>query len=141
MWLPSSFAEKESHSIKGLLLVSNLHPGPFLNIGSSVLPYLFQAVSKRRLNAIALVPHGVSGHELNLVSQEENAKIIRWVFNGLDTEYTSDATPPGQSEKRNCNSNCANLQRMCTCHYDNSTIRHGRLTKQPGKTNIHLNSR
>ena len=86
------FRRKESHSIKGLLLVSNLHPGPFLNIGSSVLPYLFQAVSKRRLNAVALVPHGVSGHELNLVSQEENAKIIRWVFNGLDTEYTSDAT-------------------------------------------------
>jgi putative membrane protein len=87
------FRKKNSHHVKGILLVSNFHPGPFLNIGSSVLPYLFQAVARRRLNAVALVPHGVSGHELNLVSQKENAKIIRCIFNSLDVEYGSRATP------------------------------------------------
>jgi putative membrane protein len=87
-----AFRRKDSRSIKSLMLVSNFHPGPFLNIGSSVLPYLFQAMAKRRLNAIALVPHGVSGHELNLVSQEENTKIIRWALNGLDIEYSPKAS-------------------------------------------------
>ena len=67
------------------MLVSNFHPGPFLNVGSSSLPYLFQAVAKKQLDAIALVPHGVSGHELNLVSQVENEKIIRTIFNSLST--------------------------------------------------------
>ena len=89
-----AFRRQKSRGIKGLLLVSNFHPGPFLNVGSSDLPYLLQAVAKKRLGAVALVPHGISGHELNLVSQEENAKIIRWLFRSLGAvQYSSMATP------------------------------------------------
>jgi predicted neutral ceramidase superfamily lipid hydrolase len=87
------FRKKNSQNIKGIVLVSNLHPGPFLNIGSSVFPYLFQDVAKRRLKAVAIVPHGVSGHERNLVSQEQNERIIRWVLNRLATEFDQNATP------------------------------------------------
>jgi putative membrane protein len=88
------FRRQQSHEIKGLVFVSNFHPGPFLNVGSSDLPYLLQAVAKKRLGAVALVPHGISGHELNLVSQEENAKIIRWLFRSLSAvQYSSMATP------------------------------------------------
>ncbi len=79
-----AFRKKGTSNIKGVMFVSNFHPGPFLNIGSSVLPFLFQSVMKKRFNAVALVPHGVSGHELNLVSQEQNARIIRWVLTGLE---------------------------------------------------------
>jgi len=79
------FRGERSLNLKGLMLVSNFHPGPFLNVGSSSLPYLFQAVVKKQLGAIALVPHGVSGHELNLVSQVENEKIIRTIFKSLST--------------------------------------------------------
>ena len=79
------FKREMSSKIKGLILVSNFHPGPFLNVGSSCLPYLFQSVAERQLGAIALVPHGVSGHELNLVSQVENEKIIRTVFSRLES--------------------------------------------------------
>ncbi len=79
-----AFRKKGTSNIKGVMFVSNFHPGPFLNIGSSVLPFLFQSVMKKRFNAVALVPHGVSGHELNLVSQEQNARIIRWVLAGLE---------------------------------------------------------
>jgi predicted neutral ceramidase superfamily lipid hydrolase len=87
------FRREKSSKIKGLMLVSNFHPGPFLNVGSSSLPYLFQAVAERQLGAIALVPHGVSGHELNLVSQVENEKIIRTVFSRLKTvKFSSLAT-------------------------------------------------
>jgi len=80
-----AFRREMSSNIKGLMLVSNFHPGPFLNVGSSGLPYLFQAIVQRQLGAIALVPHGVSGHELNLVSQFENEKIIRTVLSRLNS--------------------------------------------------------
>jgi putative membrane protein len=89
-----AFRKKGASSIKGIMFVSNFHPGPFLNIGSSVLPYLFQTVMKRRFGAIALVPHGVSGHELNLVSQEENARVIRWVITGLERVHFGGSASP-----------------------------------------------
>lgn len=79
-----AFRKKGSDNVKGVMFVSNFHPGPFLNVGSSVLPYLMHSVMSRRFNAVTLVPHGVSGHELNLVSQEQNARIIRWVLEGLE---------------------------------------------------------
>ena len=89
-----AFRPKHKSNIKGLILVSDFHPGPFLNIGSSVLPFLFQTVISRKLNAVALVPHGVSGHELNLVSQEQNARIIKWVLSKIEKmDYLEKATP------------------------------------------------
>jgi len=88
-----AFRKKGSDTIKGVMFVSNFHPGPFLNIGSSVLPYLMYSVMSRRFNAVTLVPHGVSGHELNLVSQEQNARIIRWVLTGLEhAHYDGNAS-------------------------------------------------
>ena len=89
-----AFRRKGSENIKGIILVSTLHPGPFLNVGSSVLPYLFGSLIQRTFHAVALVPHGVSGHELNLVSQEQNERIIEWVLTKLqNASYYSGATP------------------------------------------------
>jgi putative membrane protein len=94
-----AFRRKSDHSLKGVLLVSNFHPGPFKNIGSSVLPYLFPSVIERRYGALGVVPHGVSGHELNLVSQEQNARVIRWAIANLDkTTSIGDATPVERSK-------------------------------------------
>lgn len=88
-----AFRRKSGSNIKGIMFVSNFHPGPFLNIGSSVLPFLFQSVMNRRFNAVTLVPHGVSGHGLNLVSQEQNARLIDWVLANLEnTRYNGEAT-------------------------------------------------
>jgi putative membrane protein len=93
-----AFRSKQSSKLKSIVLVSNFHPGPFTNIGSSVLPFLFQKVAEKRYGAIALVPHGLSGHELNLVSQAENTKIINWVLSNLKTvAYKSEATPVTRS--------------------------------------------
>jgi putative membrane protein len=87
------FRRKADHSVKGVMLVSNFHPGPFKNIGSSVLPFLFSAVIQRRLGAVGVVPHGVSGHELNLVSQQQNERVIAWALANLDNAaYTAQAT-------------------------------------------------
>ena len=89
-----AFRRKGSEKIKGIILVSTFHPGPFLNVGSSVMPYLFGSLIQRTFQAVTLVPHGVSGHELNLVSQEQNERIIEWVLTNLqNTRYYSRATP------------------------------------------------
>jgi len=93
-----AFRAKGSQNVKGVILVSTLHPGPFLNVGSSVLPFLFESVMQREFDAVAMVPHGVSGHELNLVSQEQNERILNWVFTNLaKTEYYKEATPVERS--------------------------------------------
>ena len=89
-----AFRKKADNKVKAVMLVSNLHPGPFLNVGSSVMPFLFESVVKRRLGAVAMVPHGVSGHELNLVSQEQNERILGWVLSRLDaSSYSGVASP------------------------------------------------
>jgi len=88
-----AFRKKGNVDPKGIMLATSLHAGPFLNIGSSVIPYLFQSLMRRRLNAVGMVPHGVSGHELNLVSQEQNERVIEWVLAGLgDAKYDGVAT-------------------------------------------------
>jgi putative membrane protein len=89
-----AFRRKGTISPKGMMLVSSLHPGPFLNIGSSVIPYMFGTLMRRRFGAVAMVPHGVSGHELNLVSQEQNERVLEWVLTGLEkVHYDAAATP------------------------------------------------
>jgi putative membrane protein len=89
-----AFRSKNASKPKGVMLVSSYHPGPFLNIGSSVVPYMFQALMRKRFGAVAMVPHGVSGHELNLVSQEQNERVLNWVVSNLErTHYDNHATP------------------------------------------------
>jgi len=89
-----AFKKKGSMKPKGVMLVSSLHPGPFLNIGSSVIPYMFESLMRRRFGAVALVPHGVSGHELNLVSQEQNEKVLDWVLANLERVHYDDVASP-----------------------------------------------
>jgi putative membrane protein len=93
-----AFRKKGTENVKAVMLVSNLHPGPFLNIGSSVMPFLFESAIRRRFGAVGLVPHGVSGHELNLVSQEQNERVLSWVLSNLtDAAYSRLATPGDRS--------------------------------------------
>jgi putative membrane protein len=93
-----AFRNKGTNAPKAVMLVSTLHPGPFLNIGSSVMPFLFESLMERRFGAVAMVPHGVSGHELNLVSQEQNERILSWVLSNLtDSAYVGQATPVDRS--------------------------------------------
>jgi putative membrane protein len=102
-----AFRRKADSKIKGVILVSNFHPGPFLNIGSSVLPFLFQSVMERRFHAVGIVPHGVSGHEHNLVSQEQNARVIDWVITNLNSaEYVAEATPVKRSTNEIATATC-----------------------------------
>ncbi len=93
-----AFRSKQNKKMKALMLVSNYHPGPFLNVGSSALPFVFQSLVSRKFNAVGFVPHGVSGHELNLVSQEQNVRLIRWVISNIENaRYLETATPVARS--------------------------------------------
>ena len=71
-----TFRAKMSGNVKATLIVPNFHPGPFLNVGSSALPYMIKRVVESATGGAAAVAHGISGHQLNLVSQHENEKVI-----------------------------------------------------------------
>ncbi len=77
------FRSKESKKNKGLMVISNFHPGPFMNVGSSILPYLIQRHFEKKMDIVVSVPHGISGHEGNLVSQQENKKVISAIEDAL----------------------------------------------------------
>ncbi len=91
----STLAFKTRGQIKSVMVVPAFHPGPFKNVGSSNLPYAIQTTLERQLpNCVVAVPHGLSGHDLDLASQAQN----RLVLNSLRTltdfsGYGSTATP------------------------------------------------
>lgn len=68
---------------KVALVVPSVHPGPFRNVGSSVLPSLLKSSIEKELGCIVSVPHGLLGHEFDLVSQAENRKIVSSVAEAL----------------------------------------------------------
>ncbi|MFQ6134664.1 MAG: DUF2070 family protein, partial [Nitrososphaerales archaeon] len=56
--------------MKPMIIVPEVHPGPFYPIGSSNLPFqIHRYFSDRGFSPLIL--HGVSGHELNLTSKKE----------------------------------------------------------------------
>ena len=60
---------------KPILIIPEIHPGPFYPIGSSNLPFnIFEHFQKRGFSPLIL--HGVSGHDLNLSSRKEVDKLL-----------------------------------------------------------------
>ncbi|MEM2341815.1 MAG: DUF2070 family protein [Candidatus Bathyarchaeia archaeon] len=85
------FRGKRDGKIKTIIVVPNLHPGPFKNIGSSPLPSLMMDFLEKELNCIISVPHGISGHELDIVSQVENKRVLEGVLKAVsETNVFSD---------------------------------------------------
>jgi putative membrane protein len=78
------FRQKGNENSSGILVASNFHPGPFLNVGSSALPQAIQNSLEKEMNAVVAVPHGISGHEMNLVSQEQNQKVVKEIIGVAD---------------------------------------------------------
>lgn len=75
---------------KAAIIVPSIHPGPFKNIGSSLLPSMLKSALERELNCIVCVPHGLFGHEFDLASQIQNQKIICHVVE-LASQESSEA--------------------------------------------------
>jgi putative membrane protein len=89
-----TFRSRTSGKVKGTLIVPDFHPGPFLNIGSSALPYMIKRVVESTVGGVAAVAHGVSGHERNLVSQQESAKVIDKIQSMLAHTPSSSGVGP-----------------------------------------------
>jgi putative membrane protein len=65
-----------SEKPKAVIVVPSVHPGPFKNIGSSLLPSSLKASLEKQLGYVACVPHGLLGHEFDLASQKQNERVI-----------------------------------------------------------------
>ncbi|MGD0978504.1 MAG: DUF2070 family protein [Candidatus Bathyarchaeia archaeon] len=72
-----------SSQTKAIVVVPSVHPGPFKNIGSSLLPAMLKADLETEFGCVACVPHGLFGHEYDLASQLQNKKVIADVVASL----------------------------------------------------------
>ena len=92
---------------KGIMVVPNIHPGPFKNVGSSVLPHKIQISLEDQFHCITAVPHGLCGHNLDLTSQLQNQKVVNEVLNALKfSTFSSEATPFERAEKNGAKASC-----------------------------------
>jgi putative membrane protein len=79
---------------KAVIVVPFVHPGPFKNVGSSLLPSMLKNTLENELNCVACVPHGLLGHELDLSSQIQNQKILNRVVESSNFKASeTQATP------------------------------------------------
>jgi putative membrane protein len=80
-------------NIKSVVVVPSFHPGPFKNVGSSLLPFMIQEALERKFRCVAAVPHGLFGHEFDLSSQQQNQKVLEGVLGSADfVRFASVAT-------------------------------------------------
>jgi len=89
-----SLIKFDSSNPKAVIVVPSVHPGPFKNVGSSLLPSMIKTALETKLNCVACVPHGLLGHEFDLASQIQNQKIINRVVEFANLEVSvPEATP------------------------------------------------
>ena len=69
----------------GSVVVSNFHPGPYRDLGSAGLPSRLKASLETAKGGIVQVPHGISNHQLNIVSKNDVRRVIEKVV----TEHPS----------------------------------------------------
>ncbi len=100
-----AFRAKEK--LKTVVVVPAIHPGPFKNIGSSPLPHMIQAKLEERLHCVTSVPHGVSGHELDLTSQVHNEKVVNSILQYTNfSSFNSKATPLIRTQVEEAKATC-----------------------------------
>jgi putative membrane protein len=79
---------------KAVIIVPQVHPGPFKNIGSSLLPSLLKHEVEKEFGNTACVPLGILGHELDLASQKQNYKIASQVIASAKFEAQESFASP-----------------------------------------------
>jgi putative membrane protein len=79
---------------KAALIVPFVHPGPFKNIGSSLLPSLLKKNFEKAYGCQTCTPLGILGHELDLASQTQNFKVITQIIEAANFETTDTLASP-----------------------------------------------
>jgi putative membrane protein len=87
-------------SDQAVIILPEVHPGPFSMVGGSNLPFLlYERFSKR-----ALVMHSVSDHSLNIPSKKEVEKYIKDLGQMTTTEKGDSCSAPVQVKINNSTS-------------------------------------
>jgi putative membrane protein len=93
--------------LKAVIVVPALHPGPFKNLGSSLLPSLLQSAIQTKCDCIVSAPHGLVGHELDVATQAENQRVVNSIVGFVGTSTThSKATPLIRTESDDAKASC-----------------------------------
>ncbi len=98
---------RTGEKIKAVIVVPALHPGPFKNLGSSLLPSMIQTSLQDKLDCVVSVPHGLVGHELDVSTQSENQRVIQNILEFVGSSSTiSKATPMERTENADAKASC-----------------------------------
>lgn len=89
-----SLLKFDSSKPKAAFIVPLVHPGPFKNIGSSVLPSQLKQRFEQECGYEACTPLGILGHELDLASQAQNQKIISHIIASSKFDTTMSVASP-----------------------------------------------
>ncbi len=93
--------------IKAAMVVPTLHPGPFKNLGSSLLPSLIQTTLENKLKCVVSVPHGLVGHELDLSSEFQSQRVVESILGFMDSSSNySMATPFVRTRRKEATASC-----------------------------------
>ncbi len=84
----------ESSRPKAAIIVPSVHPGPFKNIGSSLLPSMMKHEFQKEVGCEACTPLGLLGHERDLASQSQNRKIVSQVIASAGFKTSADSASP-----------------------------------------------
>ncbi len=103
----SILAFKSEGKIRYLKVVSSFHPGPFRNVGSSLLPFMIQGALEKKLSCVVTVPHGLFGHEFDLTSQHQNQKVLEKILCSVDfAKFDSKVTGFVRVQKDAASASC-----------------------------------
>lgn len=103
----SLLAFKSDERIKAVIVVPECHPGPFRNVGSSLLPYMIQGALEDKLQCVASIPHGLFGHDFDLSSQLQSRKVVEGILSHMDfSHFNSEVTPFIRIRKNGASASC-----------------------------------
>jgi len=98
---------RSGERVKAVIVVPGCHPGPFRNVGSSLLPYMIQGALEDKLQCVASVPHGLLGHGFDLSSQFQSQKVVKGVLSCVDfSHFNSEVTPFIRIRKNGASASC-----------------------------------
>ena len=89
-----SLLKFDSSKPKAAIIVPLVHPGPFKNIGSSLLPSLLKLGFEKEFGCETCTPLGILGHELDLASQAQNQKIISQIIASANFQASAGLASP-----------------------------------------------
>jgi len=89
-----SILKFKTQSTKAIIAIPQVHPGPFKNVGSSLLPSKLQEALEKKFKCIAAVPHGLLGHEFDVSSGDHVKRIIEKVVSTSEFPATSPLVSP-----------------------------------------------